>query len=86
MVHDVHRPQKHLRSTLRKVSKGVISQATADHMSDPFEMSIEMEEYGHYQDQGVNGVGPAGKDKNGNVEERCSGFWIEETECLYTER
>ncbi len=34
-------PQKHLHSTLRKVSKGVISQATADQMSDPFEMSIE---------------------------------------------
>jgi len=32
---------KHLRSALRKVSKGVISQATADQMSDLLEMSIE---------------------------------------------
>ena len=31
-----------------------------------FGVYFSMEDYGHYQDKGVNGVGPAGKDKNGN--------------------
>ena len=31
-----------------------------------FGVYFSMEDYGHFQDKGVNGVGPAGKDKNGN--------------------
>jgi len=32
-----------------------------------FGVYFSMEDYGHYQDKGVNGVGPATKDKNGNL-------------------
>jgi hypothetical protein len=35
-------------------------------MKNSFAVYFSMEDYGHYQDKGVNGVGPSGKDKNGN--------------------
>ena len=35
-------------------------------MKNSFSMSFSMEDYGYFQDKGVNGVGPAGKDKDGN--------------------
>ena len=35
-------------------------------MKNSFGVYFSMEDYGHFQDKGVNGVGPAGKDKNGN--------------------
>ena len=36
-------------------------------MPKSFSMDFFMADYGQYQDKGVNGVGPAGKDKNGNL-------------------
>lgn len=35
-------------------------------MANSFSLYFSMEDYGHFQDKGVNGVGPAGKDKDGN--------------------
>ena len=35
-------------------------------MANSFSLYFSMEDYGIFQDKGVNGVGPAGKDKNGN--------------------
>jgi hypothetical protein len=32
-----------------------------------FGVYFSMEDYGHFQDKGVNGVGPATRDKNGNL-------------------
>lgn len=55
------RLKKNSTKTLYDSLKGNVKVST-----NSFEMSIEMEEYGHFQDKGVNGVGPAGKDKNGN--------------------
>ena len=36
-------------------------------MKNSFGVYFSMEDYGHYQDKGVNGVGPATNDKNGNL-------------------
>ena len=35
-------------------------------MANSFSMYFSMEDYGQFQDKGINGVGPAGKDKDGN--------------------
>ena len=53
------------KNSSKKLYSSLKSHAVA--MPNSFMMDFSMVDYGHYQDKGVNGVGPAGKDKNGNL-------------------
>ena len=53
------------KNSSKKLYNSLRGEAKA--MPNSFSMDFFMEDYGHFQDKGVNGVGPAGKDKNGNL-------------------
>jgi hypothetical protein len=52
------------KNSSKKLYSSLKSHAVA--MPNSFMMDFFMVDYGHYQDKGVNGVGPAGKDRFGN--------------------
>ena len=53
------------KNSSKKLYSSLKSHAVA--MPNSFMMDFSMVDYGHYQDKGVNGVGPAGKDRFGNL-------------------
>ena len=52
------------KNSSKKLYSSLKSHAVA--MPNSFMMDFFMVDYGHFQDKGVNGVGPAGKDRFGN--------------------